>query len=556
MSIIGVNGKVLVYDPDSTWKIWALQEIYRGTVDSGKYVPKVNDFVVDYTSGETWRVLDLDLTTFIPTLYRIKLISEGNEFDNYDIILGQGPGSIYDTHRAYLDTSVTPHVLALEHRNYVHGTLARYAKIYRGSVADEGDYRVISMFYDASGNFLGDQIPLELAYVPNAQVYATYAIPPCKTNEDMPNGEIVTVVVFSDTGHVVCKDKYIVERTSYIRSVQDSIRYVTHISLESSFISASDPNLILYPVNTTLNSMNLIGVVHYSDGSKLKLPVDGNRFKLFGLEHFVSTIVGQEIPLVITYTLSPDESSYGTSVGATHHLSETYTAKTTEADNQYAVKLYCYPVWIDAVNGYRLEWFMYNLDRERVYNVTPYVTINSNVSFYNPTLFGVTQRLSVNINLQHASGAFANHIHTQTIDITLRAPADHPPTNWTIGFEAGQSPQFGVGNEAKMDFRNQNLKYLDISLGANNRTEWLERIYYATKPLINPESEDLPPEPDHFTISVGGPEQEFPISQWNSSLETALLMNDMNTLFVKFIRRTPDSDIHLSIAALPIHQIT
>lgn len=554
MPILGENGKVLVYDPDSTWRMWALQEIYRGTADSGRYVPKINDYVVDYTSGETWRVTDLDITTYIPTLMKIRLIGEGEEFDNYDIILGQGPGSVYDTHRAYLDTSVRPYTLALEHRNYIHGTMARYAKIFRGSVAEEGDYRVISAFYDASGNLLGDQIPLELANVPNSQNFATYSIPPCKTTEDMPNGEIITVVVYSDTGHVVSKSKYIVERTSYIRSVHSPTKYVTHISLESQYISGSDPNTILYPLNVTLNSLNLMGVVHYSDGSKVRMPVDGTRFKLFGLENFVATVVGQEVPIVLIYTLASDESAYGVSVGATHHLSANYVAKTIEADNQYAVKLYGFPVWINAVNGYRLEWFMYNLDRNRVYNVTQHVNFNTNTAPYEPTLYGVTQRLSVNINLQNVSGEFANHIHTQTIDITLRNQGTEPPTNWTIGFDPGQNPPFGIDNVARMTFINQNLKYLDISLGATSKQNWLERIYFATKPLINPQTEAIPPEPDYFILMVGSQSAEYPISQWNSTITTSLPMSDGDTLFIKFVRRTVDNDIQLGISALPIHQ--
>ncbi len=554
MPILGVNGKVLVRDPDSTWQLWALQEIYRGTVDSGKYVPKVNDFVVDYTSGETWRVIDLDETTWIPTLASIRLIGEGKDIDEYDVILGQGPGSVYDTHRAYLDTSVRPFALALEHRNYIHGTMAKYAKIFRGSVAEEGDYRVISMFFDPSGNFLGDSIPLELAYVPNAQNHATYSIPPCRTSEDMPNGEVVTVVVYSDTGHVVSKNKYIVERTSYVRAVQSSVKYITHIGLESQYVSNTDPNLIELPVNLTLNSINLLGVVYYSDGSVVKLPVDGTRFKVFGLDNFVSTVVGQELPVVITYTLSSNESAYGTSVGATHHLSNTYTLKTLKADNQYAVKLFGYPVWVNSVEGYRLEWYMYNLDRKRSYNVTPFVKVNNNGPLFQPTLYGVTQRLSVNINLQQVSGSFANYIHTQTIDITLRNQGTEAPTNWTVGFDPGQNPPFGMNNQAKLTFVNQNLKYLDVSLDAENKEDWLERIYYNTKPLVNPNTEVDPPIPDYFILVSGTQEVEVPINEWKNAITVSFMISNLDTLFIKFIKRTVDTDIQLSIAALPVRQ--
>lgn len=553
--VTGVNGKVLIYEPNAPWKTWALQEIYRGLVNSGVYVPKVNDFVVDYNEFIWYKVISVDPTTYVPDLEEIEFIPTGENFDDYDVILGQGPGSVYDTHRAYLDTSVRPFDLALEHRNYIHGTMAKYAKIYRGSVANESDYRVISMFYDPSGNFLGDQIPLELVNMPNGQNYATYSIPPCKTSEDMPDGEIVTVVVFSDTGHVVSKDKFIVERSAYIRSINDSIKYVSHISLESDFISGSDPNVILYPINVPLNSLNLIGVVHYSDGSVIKLPVDQTRFKVFGLERFVATIVGQEIPVVLTYILASDEVAYGTSVGETHHISETYKAKTIEADGQYAVKLFAYPQWIDATTGYRLEWFLANLDREKIYNVTPYVTINANSPAFNPTYYGITQNLSVSINLQNVSSIFSSYIHTQTIGISLMTPGTEPPTNWTISFENGQNPIYGLGNKFASTFVNANLSYLDITCGAQSLSEWLNKLYYPTRPLFNPSSEAVPPAPNYFSLMIGGTEIELPIAQWQNTITFNSIVTNLSTGYIKFFFRTPDNDTYLSIAGVPIHQV-
>jgi len=555
MSTVGVNGKVLVYDPDSPWKTWALQEIYLGTVTSGKYVPKLNDWVRDITTAELFRVTSLDITTYIPVLESVVEVNTGENIDDYDIILGQGPGSVYDTHRAFLDTSVRPYSLALEHRNYIHGTMAKYAKIFRGTLSEGGDYHVISAFYDPSGNLLGDSVPLELVAMPNGMNYATYAVPPCKTIEDMPNGEVVTVVIYSDTGHVVSKSKYIIERTAYIRAVNSSTKYITNISLKSDFISGSDPNVILYPINVPLNSLNLIGVVHYSDGSTVELPVDGTRFKVFGLANFVATVVGQEIPVVLCYTLAADEAAYGTTVGATHTLTETYTAKTVEADGQYAVKLFGYPVWQDPVNGYKLQWYLMNLDRETFYDVTPYVQFNANSPAYNPALYGVVQRLSVSLNLQSVSGSFKSYVHTQTMDLSLKNQGTEPPTNWTIAFEPGQDPVFGTDNQVKMTYENANLSYLDITCGATTQEEWLNKLFYYTKPLINPDNEVTPPTPDFMVLMIGGTETTLPVTDWQNTITINTVLANNSTLFIRFIKRTVDNDIQLAIAGIPVHQV-
>lgn len=550
---LGVNGEVLIYEPNSPFKIWAYSEVYVGTTTSGVYVPKVGDFVVD-TETFTWnKVISIDPTTYIPTFDTINFVPEGSDISEIDVILGQGPGSVYDTHRAYLDTSVRPFDLALEHRNYIHGSMAKYAKIYRGSVANGSDYRVISMYYDTNNNFLGDQIPLELVNMPNGQNYATYSIPPCKTSEDMPDGEIITVVIFSDVGHVVSKDKFLIERSSYIRAVNDSIKYVSHIGLESDFISQSDPNLILFPINVPVSSLNLIGVVYYSDGTSVKMPVDNTRFKVFGLETFVSTVVGQEIPLVLTYTLAQNEVAYGTTVGETHHISENYLAKTVQADGQYAVKLFSYPVWQDATNGYKLRWFMYNLDREQVFDVTPYITFNGTSQTYNPTMYGVTQTLSVSLNLQNVSGTFSNYMFTQTIGVSLLKPGTDTPTNWTIQFENGQNPVYGLNNQVLSTFVNANLSQLDITSGATTQDEWLQNLFYNTKPLFNPSTETKAPAPNMFTVMIGAASMTLPISEWQNTVVFNGLVNINDTCYIKFIFRNNGDDTQLSIAGLPIH---
>lgn len=545
--ITGSDGHIAIYDPDGRWTTWALTQIYLGGPAQGRYVPKVNDYVVDLDTNEWYRVSVLNSTSLVPTLVPIAGISSG-EFTEADLLLGVGPGTQADTYRVYIDNTVMPHTLTVDQRLTINGTAAVEVKIYRGSLLD-GSAEVISKRYDQNGTLLSESIPLE------AVTGTVKVIPTCFCTEDIPDGEVLTAVAYSAGGHVVSKRQLLAENTAFIRSASSATKYITSISLESPFLSTSNPKLLQYPMNVPLQGLSVMGVVNYSDGSKLRLPIDGTKFTLFGLNTFVASVVGQKVPLVLTYALSAGEAALSNSgYGEERFISENYQAQTMNIDGSFTPKLYGYPVWINETQGYRLEWFLYNLERNVVYNATPHVTINSAVTPFDPKGYGLNQHLNVSVNLKDVNGSFKSYIHTQNIDIVLAGKGDIRTTNWTIGFEPGQSPQFGANNSVKYTFINSNSCKVKLDLNAANQTDWLERLYYRTKPLTDALQEVAPPVPTHFAIVLADDDVEFPISMWDSEHVLPQALTNNGTLFVKFIKRTADSDIHLAIAGIPIWQ--
>lgn len=555
INVTGNDGVPPVHEPDSRWTTWALQQIYiPGNAGSGFYIPKLNDYVVDYSTDERYVVTDVDISTGGSTLKKIVGIKDPGDMDGIDVLLGVGPGTQSDTFRAYIDKSVIPHTLAVDARCYVNGSMVSYAKIFKGANAGAGA-KVVSAFYDQSGNLLGQNVPLELVAMPNGQNYAVKCPKVCYTSEDLQDNELLTIWFYDDAGGVVSKRVLIVENTAFIRSTDAATKYITGITLESPFMSSSDPNLMEYPINVPLRGLDLFGVVHYSDGSSRRMPVDGTKFSIFGFNDFVATIVGQQIPLVLRYNLSQDEIVYGATAGEGLYITENYKAIATKADGAYTVKLFGYPVWIDSVNGYRLEWFLYNLDRNIYYKVTPYVRFNENSPAFDPIAYGVNQRLSVSINLRDVNGSYNNYIHVQTIDVALmRQGSDHTGTNWTIGFDPGQNPPYARNAHAETTFINQNLWKVKIGLGETTKAAWLERLYSQTKPLTDPAKEVNPPEPDFFALVYGDTAVEFPIAQWNDELTVSNSTPDSSTLYIKFYKRTVENDLQLAMAALPVWQ--
>lgn len=552
LSITATDGGVPIYDPDGRWTTWSLDQIYLGTEGLNKYVPKVDDYVVDPKTDERYRVVELDETTMIPRLVRIVPASV-DAFSDSDLLMGVGPGTQSDTYRVYIDTSVMPHTLAVDARLKVHGSMATTAKIFKGSeVANTA--HAVSAFYDQMGNLLGQLIPLELVAMPDGQNYTVKSVPVCYTTEQLADGEVVTVVFYSDAGRVVSKRQLLVENTAFIRSSDAGTKYVSDISLESPFLSSSDPTLIQYPVNVPLNGLNLMGRVHYSDGTSRLMPVDGSKFRIYGLDHYVATIVGQKLPLVLSYALSEGEVAYGATVGAERYFTESYRAQTMQADGSYSVKLFGYPVYIDPINGYRLEWFLLNLDRQAVYRATPYVTINANTRAFDPIAFGVSQKLSVSVDLSKLSPAYNAYIHTQAVEIVLLAPGTEHVTNWTIAFSPGQDPVYGKDNFAATTFINQNLTKVNLKMDMLTRESWLDRVFYRAQPLFDDTREIKAPAPNFFKLLIGNNSYEFPIEQWGSDLLVETAVENASTIYVQFFKRTPENDLQLGVSGLPVWQ--
>lgn len=552
--VVGIDGVEPVYEPDARFTTWALQEVYLGQNGAGKYVPKVNDLVVDRDVYKWYKCISIDQSTLVPHLIDAKAPGQNDTLTDLDQFLGVGPGTVTDTFRAYLNKNVQPHSLTVEQRIYIKGSRSETAKIFRGSDAS-GNAKVISQIYNQNNEVIGNSIRLELASI-DGQNIATKSVPTCYTMEDMPNDEIVTLVAYADDGQVVAKCQLLVENTQFVPNADASTKYVVGISLESPFLSQADPSVISFPVNMPLVGLSLIGVVHYSDGSASRMPVDGNRFSIFGFNGFVATQVGQTIPLVLKYLLANNEVAYGVSTTPDRGLVRNYKAITSNRDGMYSPKLFGYPVWIDPINGYRMEWFLYDLDRNLSILATPYVTFTSNSPAFNPTLYGYKQSVIAQVNLKDVNVSSRNIQHVQPIDIILRQQGNARTTNWAIGFDPGQDIFFGDNNNhVASTYVNDNLTKVDITSGETTLEAWLQRMYWLTKPLHDPSRETAAPTPTYFSVGTRDWEVAYPIAQWNQQLTLGHAVANNSTLFIKFFVRTADSDVQLAMAGVPVWQV-
>lgn len=551
-AIAGTDGIVPIRNPEGRFTIYALKELWNGTIGTKRFIPNIDDLIADTeleTASAWWRVNSLNVD-LIPQLEPWGKINSST-ISLQDILTGPGRLTHNSTYRLYIDKSVTPYVMAVDNRLSLKGTISRFAKILK-QVSGPTDLKTISAFYDNSGNLLSQNIQLELVGVSADVNRSEYTVPVCYTMEDLPDGEVVTLITYTEEGHPASITQLIVVNTSFIRHRNQAERYVTGISLISPFLSETDSHLLLLPINVPLQGLYLRAKVHYSDGSSREYPVDGTRFALLGLESYLATMVNQKLPIVLRYTPTQDEIVYGATGGAGGiFVTQQYSIRTIEAKGAYNVKLYCFPEWVGPLNGYSLRWFLYSAERNARYDVTEYVQHAVNTPGFQPKLYGANQLINVSVNLKDINPLYEQFRHAQTVQIVLWRDGTERETNWTVTYDNGQEPVYGVDTHGRIEFINYN--YWKLNLGSQCATveEWLEKLYLPMKPIFDSLREIIAPLPTHFRVRVG--ESEVLEKNVNQFAETFSILNGLTTngnVYIEWIRKTPETDLELGTSGM------
>lgn len=543
IGIVGSDGYTPIYSPDARWSMWSIHEIYMGKTGQNKYIPKINDFVIEPETGTTYRVSDLNNVTFIPELSPINI--------SHSVSLDKIISSTNDNYRIYFDKSITPWTLSVDGFMRIYSSTATVARIYKGAFID--NTKIISRRFDNNGNFIGHDIPLQLVAMNSHDNYAIKSIPSCNTTTDLADGDLCTVVVFDSNGKVLVRTSCIVEESTFVAQAYAEQKYITNIFMKSAFINTSQPDEINYPVNLPLASFNPIGVVQYNDGSQIEYPVDGDKFKLYGLDQFVSTIIGHKVPLVLSYRMNVNEAALASVRSDNYYVTRPYMLKVSNPNTSYNVKLFIFPVWINSTNGYSYKAFLMNLDRNVLFDVTTLVSLASNSPTFNSTAYGITQRLIFTINLSSVSGIYNNFLHVQTVDIILRGPANEPSnTNiWEVGTQVPTSvPYFGTNLRATKD----TISNRKINIHNNFTTvkKFITNLYRTTNPLFNPSTELEAPEPTHIEVRYLNESIIVPIAEYNKPFTFSTDVELFSNIEIIFLKKTVSGYLKLSVASLTV----
>lgn len=547
-----------IHDPEGGFRIWHKREIYTGPTGDGINVPNIDDVVVEFIDNTMvqYRVTDVNLGNFLSTLVPLDQVKD-NSLPPSAIALGVGPGTANQMARAYLDKRSVPYSLAVDGRHYVYGSHHTHAKIFAGTdLSPTG--RVISAVYDGSGDYVGEDVPLEVVATAalNNNV-AVKVLPPCKTSANLVDNEVLTIVYYDTVGNITAKEQVLVENTSFIRRATDGVKTVVGVGLVTPFLSMLNAKTIVYPRNITLQPENLTGVVYYDDGTELPLPVDGERFSVTGLDAYDSTVVGMSYPLVLKYELSINEQAYG-GVGGASHVSETFTLTTAEANRAYEVRLFVYPKWVSDSQGYRLTWYLYDASRSIGVDVSSLVELTSDSAALSPKAYGVKQTLKAKINLANVAGNYNSFVHVQEVDVRLMAPGTFrqnlsTPPNWYVTPVAGHTPLCGGGVFGTFVVVAGSTKTFELKGNFSSFDDWKEAYYENALPLVITPSEEAAPDPTHFVLVINGAEFSYPITSWNQPLTISASCSNNDTIYVRF-QYAGQQMLELAAAGMPLYQ--
>ncbi len=543
IGVVGVDGLPPLYNPDGRWTMWSIHDIYRGEIGKNKFIPKINDYVVEPETGLMYVVTDLNNVTYVPEL----TLSTLKQNVSQDEIIS----STNDNYRVYYDKSITPYTLSVDGFMRTYSASATIARIYRGTFIDPT--KIISRRFDNSGNFIGHDIPLQVVAFNSHDNYAIKNIPTCNTTEELTDGEVCTVVTFDSNGKVVSKATCIIDETTYVAQAYAEQKYITQIFLKSVFIDNAQSSEINYPVNLTIPSFNPIGVVQFNDGSQVEYPVDGDKFRLYGLDQFVSSIIGHRVPLVLSYRMDANESALASVNSDNHYVTRPYTLLVSNANRSYNVKLFVYPVWVDAITGYTYKAFLMNLDRNILYEVTSVIGIATNSPAFNPNAYGVTQRITFTLNLANVSGIYNHFLHVQTVDIVLRGPAsdDSLPNIWEVGSQVpAMVPYYGSSLRAVRD----PVTNAKVTIHNNIQTveEFISKMYDTTSPLFNVMTETEAPTPTHIEVRYLDETVFSPIANFKQEFVFNRTIPRLTNVEVIFYKETITGYLKLSIASLTV----
>nr|UVX43069.1 MAG: hypothetical protein [Bacteriophage sp.] len=542
------------YKQDGIGLFWMMKDIYTGPNGTGEYVPNVGDAILDWTAGwfKVISVVD-NIATWV------SWEAPSNNTSEEDVMFGTVPAVPGQSSRVWYNTSVTPYSLDFDARLRIYGSGLTHFKIFKGTDISATTGKVIGYTIDTGGAKDSENIPFELVGTDTITNIAIWVGVTAYTSEALTDGDTVTAVYYK--GEIPAGyQTFIIKDSSLVRTGSASQKAIRSLVLNSAFLSDSADKQFDVPMGTTIDSLGITGVITYSDGSTRTLTPDGSKLTIAGFDDFAAMVIGQRINVVATYYLdSTEQSDIVQTNGTRNFITTTYSAVVTEADGAATVKLFVVPKWVSDSVGYSLDYWLYRLDRQDFYYVTPFVQMGTNSADFQPKLYGTRQRLTVVIDLNNVSTTYKEIRHSQTFEITLARDGLSAGDPWFLRWTVGQNPAYGQGVSAKFKFGSVGNWGLKVDCGAATYNQWLDALYYRCQPLYYPGTETKAPAPTHFNVYVSNTYQvEYPISQWNQELTFQSGGVEGQSVVIQWIYRdgTTGNALYLGASPMVIRHVT
>lgn len=560
------NGDIIYMSLDRRNDTLRLEDLYKYRYSdnpdnvisnpNGKYVARENDLIYSFDLG-MFRASSVDGTTYVTEITPWDRGTDNKLPDATDVLVGFGPSTGCEAWRAFLDTTVFPYRLSLDDRWVLPGSEnERVCLFYGTNVSSSGE--IVSAYYDHSGTYVNEFYPLEIVAMINLDNRAVKSPKMGYCRRSLNDGEIVTAVTYNNQNMPVREDRFVIHRTNVTRRPHQGDRRITSIELVSPYLSTTVPNLLEVPVNVTIATLAVRGRVNYSDGTSNTMDIsdeDSNgKFRLAGLKYWSPNQAGPSQALTLIYRLDPS-SEYSRIQGEVYNnsVTESYQIKATVVEPGFSLKLFAFPVWLDTIRGWGLEYWLYDLERVRATKLPlNAVELSTGSQSFNSHDYVSVQNLGFSVNLSLVSAVYGDHRHVQNTQIALLRDGTVTGDKWKMKTTSNQGEWYGTGVWAGIQYMGSNMHNLRIDCGMTDIDLWLDRVYYGVNPLVNQVMEIKPPRPTHMKITTLQRTVEVPVEQWNTTISIVNDLSQSANVYVQWIRRMANTDLQLGVSAFPV----
>lgn len=566
LSIVGTDGVIPSYSPLGMWTIWDINVIYNGGIGEGMYVPKVNDYVINPPTGTLYIVTNLNLNNYISTLQQIDIAALSTAMQNSNQLIAPFAPHTANSYRLYFNNETTPYTFNIDAFLVVYNATATTAKFFLGNNFNLNNLpNSIAITVDNNGNPVSDSVQLISYSANNTNNQYMKIVPTVYTNILLQNGDIVTVIFYNADGGVVSFEYLTVVETNGYIGMSAPVQQVTGLSLQSPFVSTTEPNTLLLPSNISPKDLDLYGVVTYNDGTQNIMPVNqSGQFMVYGLEQAYKANLLETTTLVLQYTLGTGEKSYSNQNYNGKVVTNNFILKLTNPNFDYQFRLYPVPVY-NGSSGYIIKWFILSMSRNLFLDVGEMVSFSSGSNFIG-TNYNNQQTQNVSVKLSYINNSYTGLNYTQASAMTLSDPAQGPSTPFLLwGNSNISNAPYGANLRAKA--LNNSATSLDITCQYYILNDWLNAVYYANQPVYNPQLETSAPEPTHFDIYYtpqnqltgnfmsDAQRQRFMIAEWNSTLNLGTQSIPLySTILIRFLQIIGNTTLVLGISPMMITQ--
>lgn len=520
-----------IYDPDKH----PIEERDRYVV------PQEGELVFDQPNGLILVVEKVDWEATLKSTLSPWALQNGNAGNtaDQDALFGLRGGPMAGEALLAIDFSVRPPVARIDAT--IMRPDAAYALLFYGNNLDKDTGKIISAQYNAGQTMISKQVPCKLAAIKdlnNQTIMTTGPFSVTMNKEALPDGSRCTVVFYDQGGNFIPPVQMLmVQDCAYMKDHEIGMKYVTEIELISPWFSnTSDPTNIMVPINVPLLAVELRAVAHFSDGSKTDaLPVNGTKFSLYGLREWRPKAPGQVGELSLNYNFADNEQHYIAQPGSPNHKAQIYTITAGSVKGAYSPKIYTYPQWDATIGGYKLQHFLFDLDRKTLIDVTDIVTLNDKSPAFRPTTYGVAQNMIFNLNLKNVAQTYESVTYVQYTEIILSKNVNGPGTRWTVGFDAAKAAYDALTVKA---VNNGTSTTFNLSNSLANQAAWLDALYWKVNPSYDTYDEDKAPNPTHFDfMHEDGRRWRFAIADWNKNNPINIELQKGKTWYINWVNK-------------------